>query len=364
MSERYTDQLEEVDISEWLTKHRVKLTFNDFKLYFTAAFKRLDSKIIILEIIMGIFSFVLGAFFGDVVPAIIRHSLLLAFALIGLVLVITVIVRANSNLLFAVKRLVGEVSEKQLLISRLRQDAISFKALNKTYIDLYYCNANLYGVSFDETRIHLEIDKDGSATADYHLSIRATKRKIQAIEKFTYTSYEINFDKEKLGLVDKIVHLKNGEQIFLSTEITEKSNTRINWKLKATPEFPMGVPVPYSYKSVYGPKVFSMSVEELLEVGQGFEWLAKRISYPTNVLKMTVRFPEGYHAQEPDFDVWYTDNVKIRNDEEYDRIKRNDYLWETEIIKGRLNLELKVIHPLVGLHYVIRWMPASLWFPD
>jgi len=350
-------------LEEWFPSKGWSLSLDISKVYVHAAWRNLRSKILFLFTVVAVAAAVVTIIFAGELRLGIRSAIAVVLGIYLLTVLVWTIVRANSSLIFASLGLINHASHQKATIALLEAEVDALKKKKKIYSELYVCNADMYGVAFEDSTSKTNIDASGGATIEYAFRVKATRPGIVAIERWNSLTMDLDPDMDTLGAVEKRENIKKELIVVLQPELIFKTPNSIFWKLRATPEFPVGISVPYEYAPSFQPQAFKMSLEELYETAFDFEWTSQRVSYPTMHLGLEVLLPEGYSPSNTDFDVWNSTRVRVRNRGEYDRLRDDNGAWRQEWKDGRLWLGLDVSYPLLGLTYAITWLPMAIW-PD
>ncbi len=81
-----------------------------------------------------------------------------------------------------------------------------------------------------------------------------------------------------------------------------------------------------------------------------------RMTYPSNRLRIVMRFPRLFVPRASGYDVWYGES-RIRHNEEYGRASRGFSVERDD--GGGFYLVLEVEYPILGLFYVLWWEPPA-----
>jgi len=351
-------------LEEWFPDKKRKLTLDEARLYFHAAWRDLNKKLIVFTVVLGTVAAAVTLFLSNLVPESVRWLSVILFGLAALIILITTAVRANSSLIVTSINLVKFVNDQKARIGLLSASVEAFKKKAKTHSDLYVCNADMYGIALEQSHVRMDVAANGSVNAEYELQILATRPGITAIERFTSSSLEIDADLSVLGAEEQRFKVKKDLFVILTPEMISKTPNLVTWKLKASPEFPAGVVVEYKYSPHVVPKAFLMTSRELYETRFDIEWISHNIAYPEQELTLELIFPEGFNPTNYDFDVWHSSGVQVRNYEEYNRLREMPTAWKKKRYRDdRLRLTLNVPYPLLGLTYAITWVPPAIWRP-
>ena len=351
----------EEELNKALEDRSSPITMGDVSIYFRSAFKSFVTKIAVVELLTSLAAIVIFNFIQPYLSPVLNYWIVWGFALLLLVIIVTVIVRANSGLIRVAKTLSNRNATYRLNEKRNLAQINSLLEQRKTYKDLYEANAVLYGLAFDTNSTTVTIDKGGKALIETRLLLNATRPGIKVIERYSHVVYGGYDDRFELDIPEKEYVLDSGELVIVRPEIINHSPMKIEWMLSANPEFPVNIPLEYVYVEKTPDKAFSMNQNELDKSGNDHEWFSQQISYPTKRLFIKVIFPKGYRPQRSDVAIWVTPNVKRLNSLEHKRIIEIDKSWNVKISKDIVILSLAVEFPITGIHYAVTWLPMLEW---
>lgn len=353
----------QAEVEESLKNSSYQFSLEDMKMYFGAAFSTLTSKLIVVELIVSLIAFVLGSYFGQVVPEIVRTIAIYVFSVTILGLVLATIYRANSRLIATIQKMGEKYAYFHLHEKRFIAQRESLTSDRKTVKQLFESNAVFFGLAFDENFSTTFIQPDGGADIDYNLKINATGKNITSISRYSHVTFEVFEGQDLPDMPTKNYVYQDDKLVALTPEVIAHDKRKVDWLLRATPRFPMNVPIPYEYRTELHPKAFCMNTEELDVFDIGFEWVSQNISYPTKRLSMKVVFPAGFKPKEASFDIWNTEHVKLTNQLEHDRVASNAGAWSMTVDEEEdvITLSLFVEYPIAGIVYAIKWVPPVVW---
>jgi hypothetical protein len=344
---------------KWLEND--KLTLKDIALYFHAAWNSFLGKITVFATILTIVGFIIGLLFPADIPETVKRWSIGIFTAITLLLLIITSVRANNKIYKAYIRVLIDNKIQHDKIQELRALNSAYQTTRKTHYELFACNADLYGLCYESAKFSTKIDTTGGANANYELNILASRNDIRAIERYSFCSLDVEISLETLGAI-QVVKKVNSDRVTLTPKIISATKTEAKWKLEASPCFPRGVAIPYSYSPAFHPSAFVMTSDALFKSNQEYEWVGQTITYPTKSLVLKVEFPKGYSPNDLQAVAWYTYHVRIPNSSENERIKR-DSIWKMEWNEECLSAALELEYPLLGSCYAITWVPPAVWAP-
>ncbi|MBU2652635.1 MAG: hypothetical protein KKA81_17045, partial [Bacteroidetes bacterium] len=149
----------------------------------------------------------------------------------------------------------------------------------------------------------------------------------------------------------------DGYSVSLQSRKTRRSESF--YAISIDPPLEPGKSVAFQFTRNSSNGVMAYTKEELLSRKDVNERMVVNISYPSDSLDMQFTFPPGYIPIHYGHDVWYGDGM-VRHEDEYARITRVKGFNRTK--DGEDNcccLSLRLKYPLLGLKYVIWWVPPD-----
>ncbi|MBN1618876.1 hypothetical protein JW887_06085 [Candidatus Dojkabacteria bacterium] len=355
----------EFDIEDALKDHIKKpfprLKLEDLKTFYNVGFRSLIAKIAILETFIGLLLFIFGIAYGELVPRNVMVITLYVFSSTLLLLIFLIAFKISGGLINLTRDLVYENAHLKHINKRLESEVTALALNTKSHKTLFNANSVIYGLAFDKFKVLANIDPTGTATFNYAFQINATRPGMKSIVRHTHTSYNVFSRNDDLNLPEVDFNLKGNQFITLSPTVLSISDKKVGWEIRAHPEFPKDIRVPYNYKTIFNKKVFSMTLKELEKTKQEYEWVSQRITYPSKIIIIEVVFPVNYTPYDPQFAVWYIEEVHIMNDIEMHRIEEipNGFVMKRK--DNKTVLSLRVEYPIAGFHYAITWKPDLDW---
>lgn len=215
----------------------------------------------------------------------------------------------------------------------------------------YVFNSQTYGMSYEDLIAHCTIRNDGSAAFRREIDLMAYST-INEIDHYMLLPEAPREGKDLLQLIEvkPLVPFRT-----LIPKVTELSSGRMSLAVFISPPVNPGDHIRYQITEQAPPGLYAVTgLEERKMVYDYFAW---DISRPAKRLEMKVVFPEGIRPQEIEHDVWYAvGQSQARHGEEYKRVE--DCLQQRQ--EGVYHTLIAVIpYPVLGLTYVIRWVPPN-----
>jgi len=212
------------------------------------------------------------------------------------------------------------------------------------------CGVVYYNHVTDGTLKH-----DGAFELVSRLAMAATVSGVDSIEHHVYAPHAPEQWDQAIELTAQD---KDDKSVRLMPVIVEKSAQRLEWLLKAIPEFKRNDRIEYRYKEDVPPGSFAMTRKELFERNMQWESMDVFAEWPTERMSLSVKMPAGFVPADHDFDVWFGVHNKLRHQQEYARLRALDF-WRINRNPqtNEIVYTLDVTFPIQGLHYAIKWIP-------
>lgn len=251
-------------------------------------------------------------------------------------------------IVLGLKRLLKNVVEQQR-----REEAISARSGEDVNGEVAYVfNSRLYGRAYEELKAHCTIRGDGSA---------AFRREVELVAYSPISDIDVYMllpeapqngeDRLRLAKVESLTPFMR-----IAEEPKRLSSGQIYLRMHFSPTLGPGQHVRYQVMEESSPGLYAITGLE--ERKMPYDYFAWDITIPTKALEVKVLFPEGVHPQKFEPDVWHAlGQGQSTHNQEYERVK-------SLLIEQRegvfYTLVFEVPHPILGLTYVIRWVPPRV----
>jgi hypothetical protein len=226
--------------------------------------------------------------------------------------------------------------------------------------DQFRLDSLSYGFYKEKWDACCNLTSKGSCQTRYETTVNAIAHEIPEIEYFGENLLAPPGVKFPMDITAKAsVHASPITQIRI--ERVTQSSKRLS-TLKFEPPIPKEGSITYPYATQAPRGSFAMTFEELEkrhlehEFYPGYEFYARRVTYPTKHFYFKMIFPKGFEPIETGYDVWFG-LAKVQHENECDRIASNGYWLDGYDESGRRYIQLKVDYPILGLRYVLKWVP-------
>jgi len=209
-----------------------------------------------------------------------------------------------------------------------------------------------YGFCRTIYRVNYEIQSDGSAAVTYDETLHVINSDLQGIEHHT----SIPSEPERLVGEFRITAQVKGKDVEVSPKLILATPTRLFYQLLFSPPLKAGMDLEYGYKVECPAGTFLDSEKALYQRGLPFDYISSKVSYPTEQFEICVSFPENWRIERTRPDVWMGD-ARLELPREAQRLGEKQL--EAGKIQNRCFLRLKVAYPVLGLKYVISWIPSQ-----
>jgi hypothetical protein len=267
-----------------------------------------------------------------------------------------------------VNKLVKDAIERQMpqgdLPVRADDEVIGDKVAGEV---AYVFNSRLYGRAYEELIVHCTIRKDGSAAFRREAELIAHST-VNDVDIYMVLPEALQNDKEQLQLAGA-ASLTDFVQVTgkpttgtptrpVNIVMKEKwsSSGQLYLVMSFSPELSSGQRVRYQVIEESMPGLYAVTGQE--ERKMPYDYFAWDITNPTKKLEMKVFFPEGVRPQSFGADVWHalgqgmsTQGIECDRVKEF-LIERREGVFQT--------LVFTVPYPIIGLTYVVRWIPPKV----
>jgi hypothetical protein len=217
----------------------------------------------------------------------------------------------------------------------------------------YSYNLFNYGMGYESQRITCMIQEDGSAVTVRELTLLASSE-VDSIEHYMMLPETPPDSKQSALKAYEIEAIDPGRRV--EKVETHLPGGKLAIRLIISPPLEPGERYRYRFQTSTLKRLFSLHGEP---VRIPFDYFAWDISRPTGMLSMAVQFPEGKRAVNVEHDVWFAVDVsQARSDKEYERVAAAGLLRQ-EAHDGSTLLKMDVPYPILGLTYVIKWIPPG-----
>jgi hypothetical protein len=125
--------------------------------------------------------------------------------------------------------------------------------------------------------------------------------------------------------------------------------------IQIIPSIEVGKFVAFTFERKTPPKVFALTLTELQDKQEPYEFSKVTVNYPMSHLGIKFMFPSNYFPTDALFDVWYGD-ARVRHFREYGRVSEACFRKDVAD-RRRFYMELSIPYPILGLSYLLHWIP-------
>jgi hypothetical protein len=235
-------------------------------------------------------------------------------------------------------------------------EALPERIRDETIVALshFTADSSSYGFCKEEWSACCELIPNGGARTKYRVMLSAITRDVPRIEYFVQNTLAFS----GVGFLFDI-----GTEAATQASPIAKVRVKVSTHgpkrlaiLEFEPPIPRGTSLTYSYATQAPPGSFAMTFEEVEKRRLEYEFRSRIVTYPTKHFYSKVIFPEGFEPIDTGYDVWFG-LAKVRHDGEYYRIAYSSYWIDSHDELGRRYMQLNVDYPILGLRYVLKWVP-------
>lgn len=215
-----------------------------------------------------------------------------------------------------------------------------------------------FRINKEETESNIKIDSSAVLTKKFELEVIGPE--LDSIEHRS-----IVFGQNKISQFSIDVS-GDAEGCKISHRITHQSDKSVIFVVEFSPSLKKNKKAIYTIKEEYGPGLFAMDKDYILNMIKNNEWLynepyegnSEKISYPTDKIVKKVILPKNYNISGKEYwEVTIGDSNSIPLGE-YKRIKSEEQkFFRCSYLETGMVLELTVDKPEIGLSYGIKWIP-------
>lgn len=223
--------------------------------------------------------------------------------------------------------------------------------------------AERFGFRINRAEKESNIELDGSAVVTTTVELEVLGPELDAIEHRS-----IVFGQNEIR--NPLINVSGtAEKSNISHRITHQSDKSFIFVIEFSPSLKKNEKARYSIKTEYGPGLYAMDKDCILNMIKNNEWLynepyegdSSKIPYPTDKIVKKVTLPKNYCVGGKEYwDVTVGDGSNIALGE-YNRIKKEEgkFFTITYSKTGNMVLMLEVDKPEIGMSYGIKWIPPS-----
>jgi hypothetical protein len=208
-----------------------------------------------------------------------------------------------------------------------------------------------YGFCRTLYQVNYDVRADGSAVITYEENLRILNADLPGIEHHT----SIPSEPERIVGQFRITAQSKGTEVEISPKLILTTPTRLFYQLLFTPPLKPGANIRYAYRVDCPQGTFLDSEQALYQRSLPFDYISSKISYPTERFEISVSFPETWRIERMRSDVWMGD-ARLELRKEAQRVAEE---LEAEKNQNALFLRLRIAYPILGLKYVISWIPSK-----
>ncbi|MFA5411118.1 MAG: hypothetical protein WC321_04560 [Candidatus Omnitrophota bacterium] len=253
--------------------------------------------------------------------------------------------------------IIGIISYIMVIVGAIKikednENLKKFKLNIETNHYLQELDAKFFGISRRIHHIECELMKEGYINGSCNTKLVAKADGIDSIEHFINNPH---VDQGGKILLD--AGKTRARNIEATPVIIKQEKDVLFWKMQFIPSLKNGQEVEYYYKTKGVPGSFVMNFEDMAVRDIKREFMAIRVSYPTEFFIYKLIFPEGFRPLSYNFEVWLGEG-EVNHKFEMLRVEKERYF--SDFFEGdRLVLCLKIRHPIHGLRYALTWIPPK-----
>jgi hypothetical protein len=214
----------------------------------------------------------------------------------------------------------------------------------------YDLNARFYGLSYESLEVEGTLHLDGSMVIRRTMKLLAFNDRVEKVDHYMLA-------REAPAAGQSIKAKITGRQtrnveldLYVYLQAPDRSYNIVIFK----PPLRRNEVAEYVYEEVLPAGSFAMKGDDL-PPHMPYEYVAWDITRPTKNFVLRVVIPKGANVVTSDHDVWFG-VTRMSHEREYGRVHGGYSESETNASKI---LTISVAQPVLGLTYVIKWLPAG-----
>lgn len=215
----------------------------------------------------------------------------------------------------------------------------------------YDFNSELYGYAYESLKVTGLIHNDGSIGFRRDMIARAYTKEIGSVDHWMLAPEAPEDSTIELG----DPHAAQPAFVEVRKRVVRQTSERVAAVLHIEPAIKLGEQLQFTMSETLPSGSMALTYEELDSRGMLYEFVAWDITRPTRQFNLSIIFPDDLVPVEIEHDVWYGVS-RMPNPHESARIEPN---WSEVESKGEREYSLQIPYPVLGLTYVIKWVPPD-----